>query len=215
MNTSIIIVCWDWAKFLDGAILNAKEQTKKAEIIVLTDGKSEEVKRIAQFHKVKLIESQRKNNVARLNEAVEVAKAFYIIQCVDDFLKPSYVKKVENIFIKNPQIEIVYPDLEQFGDAQGRLEASFGEHTLENNSLFVSSAVRKSLWLRLGGYDEEIPYSQLEDWDFWVRAYRANTKSYHLQEPLFCYRRHAEQMSNTLGYHAQEITSYLRSKWNA
>ena len=38
------------------------------------------------------------------------------------------------------------------------------------NFIDVCALYRKKLWQEVGGYDEQMPWMGLEDWDFWLRV---------------------------------------------
>lgn len=226
MKTSIIIICYNWYGWLEGALESALAQTNdECEIIVMTDGSSEEVIKIAKqyqeehYYRVRtLVLPDPSNNIQRMNQAVNFAKGdYYLFYCVDDFLKPYYVDLAEGILDNNPDIDIVVPDLVQFGDVVGVWKCHGLVDGIKNgNTMFFSSVVRKSLWQKLGGYDENIPHAVLEDWDFWVRAYYAKAQAFHIPAPLYEYRIHPKQYSKTTApQFGAEIGNYLQNKWSS
>jgi hypothetical protein len=52
----------------------------------------------------------------------------------------------------------------------------------------------RALYKRVGQYREDLEYS--EDYEYWVRAYKAGFKMMALPEPLYHYRRHAQSMTS-------------------
>lgn len=88
----------------------------------------------------------------------------------DDKVNPDIVHFIEHLQ-HHPQTEILYGDHAIFGD---KIE----HHTLGkfhrmdlwliSNQLTACSIYAKSVWERVGGYDETFP--TCEDWDFWCRC---------------------------------------------
>lgn len=216
IKTTIILFCWDWYHFLDGAIMNIFEQTALCQIIVLTHKESPELRKITDKYNLKVFICEEKNSITRLNKAIEkVQTPYYILKGVDDFFEYTYINKAEKILNEKQEIEVVHCDIELFGLEIGRWNSEgLSELVLQHNTMFFSSVIRKSLWERIGGYDENIPYEILEDWDFWVRAYKAGARSAHIPEPLFLYRTHEKQLSRTkVPLHSGPAMEYLNNKW--
>jgi glycosyltransferase involved in cell wall biosynthesis len=85
----------------------------------------------------------------------------------------------------------------------------------ENPLLVGMVLVRRSHALAVGGFDPRIEFE--EDWDFWLRLYRANYRFRSLPTP-FCYywiddaeRREKRRTHRVEGMHVRE---YLRKKYN-
>lgn len=217
MQTTIIVICNDWDHFLDESLTNLKLQTAKPAIIVLDDGSTPNVKTIANNHKVQSVTfSDSKNHIERMNRVMKYVKTpYYMFVGVDDLFDPRYVKEAEEVLNDTKKIDVVHCDIEKFGIEEGRWNSQGlvdGIHI--GPTMFFSSITRKSLWKRLGGYDENIPYAQLEDWDFWVRAYFAGARSYHIPEMYFKYRCHPAQSHRTItAPNLGEISAYLAPKW--
>jgi glycosyltransferase involved in cell wall biosynthesis len=58
-----------------------------------------------------------------------------------------------------------------------------------------SSMYPKSMWTKLGGYDENTGLIPYEDWEFWIRAYKAGYKLNRLTGTYLNYRKHATNIS--------------------
>ena len=62
------------------------------------------------------------------------------------------------------------------------------------NQIIACSLFKKQIWDEIGGYDESMK-DGYEDWDFWKRALRAGYKVVAVDEPLYWYRKHPDQMT--------------------
>ena len=60
-----------------------------------------------------------------------------------------------------------------------------GDELFIGNYIDACCVFKKTVWARIGGYDENMPYQGNEDWEFWINAYVNGFKFYYLDE--FCY----------------------------
>ncbi len=56
------------------------------------------------------------------------------------------------------------------------------------NFIDACALYRKSLWEKVGGYDEHMPSMAWEDWDFWLRVAAHGGAFFHLPKIGFDYR---------------------------
>jgi glycosyltransferase involved in cell wall biosynthesis len=81
---------------------------------------------------------------------------------------------------------------------------------INRNNVIGPSMYPKSMWEKIGGYDEKM--LSWEDWEFWIRAYKAGYKLIRLNHVYYHYRQHDEgnlSKHNALNY---DIEKYLRNK---
>ncbi len=135
-------------------------------------------------------------NLARArNQAIATAKGKYIVCLdIDDKLHPDYLKQCREIIDEHT---IVTTSVKTFGESEYVISWPEDEmtyqHFLQKNRAHVTSMFPKKLWEELKGYDESFP--AYEDWDFWTRAAKLGYKFKSIQEPLFFYRQHKQQMT--------------------
>lgn len=70
---------------------------------------------------------------------------------------------------------------------------------------------RKSMWEKIGGYDESMRLGY-EDWEFWLRAVKNGYRVTVVSEPLFLYRKHGRSMVDGASEHQKEIINYIHNK---
>jgi len=69
------------------------------------------------------------------------------------------------------------------------------------NFIDACALYRKSLWEKVGGYDEHMPSMAWEDWDFWLRAAAHGGAFFHLPKIGFDYRVRSDSMIvKTVGF---------------
>jgi glycosyltransferase involved in cell wall biosynthesis len=214
---SIIMPFYDYWEYLDECIENVEsiENDEEFDLIVATD-KMETKRKLDEILEDTVVTCTGSRNTAKnLNEAIRFSRSEYLLPfCVDDKLNSKYVRMAETYLNSNPDVDIFAPDCERFGDDEGVWQAEgFTPAIKEHNTVFFSSVVRKSLWARIGGYDEDIPHGTMEDWAFWLKAYNAGAKCFHYSVPMYSYRIHKKQISqNISGDKMADIIAYYKQK---
>ncbi|PYI58193.1 MAG: hypothetical protein DMC59_09115, partial [Verrucomicrobia bacterium] len=90
-----------------------------------------------------------------------------------------------------------------FGEKTGRWHVEEFDllSLIRKNFIDVCALYRKALWEQVGGYDEQMPWMGLEDWDFWLRVARHGGTFFHRSEVGFDYRVRADsQIAKTIGF---------------
>lgn len=77
------------------------------------------------------------------------------------------------------------------------------------NVVDANAGFKKSVWQRVGGYDENMPHRGWEDYDFWYRCLKAGYEIEVISEPLILYRKHGFTMANEAGQNSQELKEYI------
>lgn len=106
----------------------------------------------------------------------------------DDKVNPDIVHFIEHLQ-QHPQTEILYGDHAIFGDkTEHHITGEFYnvDLWLFNNKLTACSIYAKSVWERVGGYDENFP--TCEDWDFWCRCASIGAKFSYIPFVNYDYR---------------------------
>lgn len=172
------------------------------DIIIVDDG-SVGCRNIPDYKVTWLIYAENRGVGHARNQGIRLAKYDYII-CLDsdDILKES-IKDLEC------ETDIVAIGHKHFGDRTDNYIPK-SNLTLEDfkdyNRMCVSSPFRKSLWEKVGGFDEEL--GGIEDYEFWVRCLKAGATISTVKEPLLNYRihpngRNQEATRNYKQLHAQ------------
>lgn len=119
------------------------------------------------------------------NQGIKLAKYDYIICLDSDDILEERIKDVECT------TDIVAIGHKHFGE-HDNIHLPKDNLILEDfkdyNQMCVSSPFRKSIWEKVGGFDEML--TGLEDYDFFVRCLRAGATISSIREPLLNYRIH-------------------------
>lgn len=215
---SVICLCYNQHRWVEEAIESVLRQTyPNIEIILAddasTDGSREVIERIKARHPaIKILFSAvNRGNCAAFNAAFHESKGDYIVDlAADDIMKPDRIEKqLARFDLLDERYGVIFTDAEYI-DAEGRFIRGHYAHLRIKGLLDVvpegdvyrnvlsryfiaapTMLIRRSVFDRLGGYDESLAY---EDFDFWVRSSREFLYAY-VDEPLTLIRRAGGSMS--------------------
>src|SRR5262249_39963536 len=83
---------------------------------------------------------------------------------------------------------------------------------IRTNFIDACALYRKKLWEEVGGYDEQMPWTGMEDWDFWLRVASQGGTFVHLPKIGFDYRVRRDSMVVNTRQHGAEIANYIFGK---
>jgi len=204
---SIIIPCYNHGRYIDEAIQSVELYPDKNsyEIIIINDGSTDDYtnQRLNELkdkgYHVVFQENQGLGKTR--NNAVKLAKGQYILPLdADNKIKPEYISLAHEILNNEPDIAVVYGDMELFGAKSGTWQSGPFDivRLLECNYIDACAVYRKSAWEKCGGYKEDMPMPGMEDWDFWLSLAENNFGFKYINKPLFCYRHLDSSMLRSL-----------------
>lgn len=214
-KVSIIIPCFNYGKYLSGAIESALNQThKNIEIIVVDDGSTDKTIEIAGGYSVDVVSQKNQGLSSARNVGIEASLGEWIYPLdADDKIAKNCIKELL-IKIYEDDADIGCPGLQEFGE-KSNFRRIADDLTLENfeksNKAHSSCMYKKDMWVNLGGYDEKMKEGH-EDWDFWVRALRHGYIMTSVNEPLFFYRIHRGSMIRLFGKNQKKNREYIINK---
>lgn len=205
---SVIIATYNAARFLTEAIDSALAQEGgiPTEIVVVddgsTDGSSELLRRYGE--RVRSVRQRNAGPSSARNHGVRLARGRWLAFLdADDVWRPDKLRRQLARAQAQPDepVDLVYSDRESFGEGPaGRLsdvmslpEGRIFPMLLLRNFITLSSVLmRRDVFLRVGGFCEELPGA--EDWDLWLR-YGSQRAVGVCPEPLVRYRRHENSLT--------------------
>ncbi len=191
---SIVIPCYNHARFLGEAIESALAQTHSpVEVIVADDGSTDGSAAVARGFggKVSLIEQENRGVSMARNAGLERARGEYVVFLdSDDLLAESYVEEALGVLGVDERCGFVYTQMELFGaDKETTSYPEFDPEPLKRgNYVHVSSLVRTEL-ARKAGFDPAFA-DGWEDWDFFLSIVELGYRGKLLDKPLLRYRKH-------------------------
>jgi len=204
---SIIIPCYNYARFLPDAVASVVAQTfEDWELIVVDDGSADAT--LATARQLMAVHSDRRMRVfhqpnagpaAARNTGAERATGMYLLFLdADDMLAPTLLERATAILREQPAVGFVYSGMRLFGqDRHEWPSAAFDLPRLAlDNYVLPHALVRRAAWEQVGGFDPARSLWGFEDWDFWLRVATSGWRGWHIAEPLVFYRRHGHSLSD-------------------
>lgn len=196
---SVIITCFNLGNYLEEAVVSIKEYSSSSdyEIILVNDGSTDEstihiLEGIAREDPAVLVLNQPNMGLAKArNNGIKIAKGKYIIPLdADNKLRPEFIKQTIGVLDSNKEIDIVFGDAQFFGNKNSlRKGKAFDiSEMVLNNYIDACAGFRKSVWEKLGGYDENMPVMGFEDWDLWLRMAVLGHQFQYVDKTFFDYR---------------------------
>jgi glycosyltransferase involved in cell wall biosynthesis len=219
-KVSIVIPCYNHGVMLREALASV-EQVRNAnllEVIIVDDGSSEAettriLEEVGQAGRSVVAQSNWGLSAAR-NVGIRLAKGEFILPLdSDNRVRDAYLNEAASLLKDNPSLDVIYADAEYFGERNGRWHVpEFDLSSLiRANFIDACALYRKSLWEKVGGYDEQMLMG-LEDWDFWLRVALHGGSFVHLPQIGFDYRVREDSLSRKMLPHIAEITDYIFAK---
>ncbi len=204
---SIIIPVYNAERYIADAIHSAVNQTfKELEFIIVDDGSNDSSPDIIQSisdPRIILISQRNKGGSAARNRGLEMAKGEYIkFLDADDILLPDAIKKQLEQSKNLGDNEIVFGDF-NFMNSEGKITMTnkfedSGKLTVDSATFFLANwkiliscpLHKKEYLLRIGGFDEKLPFGQESDLHFRLAL---NSFEFKYQPGMiFQYRSHTD-----------------------
>ena len=206
---SVVITCYDQARYLDDAIESVLAQTyPHLELVVVDDGSHDNTSEVAgRYPGVRLVRQDNAGLSAARNAGIRHTNGAYLLFLdADDRLLPNAVADGLAAFAEHPEAAFVAGRY-RFIDAEGvPMETStavdFGEDAygalLEDNVIAMHGAVmyQRLAFQGLGGFDPALP--ACEDYDLYLRVARQAPVCAHAGL-VSEYRRHGNAMTDRPG----------------
>ncbi len=218
---SIIIPCYNDAKFIEQAVDSVINQTHlEKEIIVVDDGSNIDTKVVLEKLKPKidlLITQENLGQSSARNNGIKQAKGdFILVLDSDDYFEKTFCKKALDLIEKNNEIKIVtcFANLifkntryNYVYKPQGGSVSNF----LSSNNALGSAMFKKSDWLQCGGYDESMTKG-FEDWEFYINLLKTGGVAEVIPEELYNYRKRDGTTTSRANNVKYQLIRYIYSK---
>ena len=189
--TSVVIPVFNGERFLRAAVQSVLDQQySPLEIIVVDDGSTDGTANMARSlpETVRYLYQANQGPAAARNRGIENAQGDLIAFADADDLWPRGKLELQlSYLIKDAALEIVMGRIQQVLSS----EEEFGEPAFSVN--LGSAVIRKSVFDRVGLFDETMRYS--EDVDWFMRAREAGVAIMTIDAVTLFYRQHEENMT--------------------
>ncbi|MBD1877294.1 glycosyltransferase [Coleofasciculus sp. FACHB-T130] len=196
---SAIVPVYNGEQFLAEAIQNILNQNyQPLEIIVVDDGSTDKTAEVAARYKdsIHYVYQPNSGPSAARNRGLRMAKGDAIAFLdVDDLWSENNLKLQTDYLVYNPSVEIVQGLIQNLKISQLTPEgAIFEKHYQPYNYINLGSALyRKSVFDKIGLFDESLSFA--EDVDWFVRAWENRVSKVVLEQVTLFYRRHQDNMT--------------------
>ena len=204
---SVVVAAYNAAGTIADAIISALEQDPPPLEIVVGDDESTDdlAGALAPFgDAVRVVRIEHGGEGAAKNAAAGVARGEFIAFLdADDTFLPGRLAALEALARSRPDMDIITTDAylvyrdRRLGRCYGggHSFADVGQRTaiLRTNFILGLSAVRRTRFLEVGGFDPTVAYTV--DWELWMRLILSGSRAAFIDEPLAEYRLHAASMS--------------------
>ena len=194
-KVSVIIPCYNQAKYLKDAVNSVFNQTySNIEIVVIDDCSKDNPESIVkEFKNITFLKNEENKGVSySRNKAIEKASGEYILPLdADDKIAPKYIEKAVEVLENNPSIGIVYCRAQYFGkkNKEVKLKPFNKKDFIYGNCIFNCALFRKKDFQKTGGYNENMRFGD-EDYDLWLSFIELGLDVYQIPEIMFFYRKH-------------------------
>jgi glycosyltransferase involved in cell wall biosynthesis len=212
MKVTVAMPAYNAAEYIGEAIDSVLAQNFASfELVVVDDASQDDTWKLLKLYskhpQVRLFRNRRNIGAgATRNRLTTLARGEYITPCdADDLLLRGALKRFSQYLDKHASVGVVYGDiLELMTDrnkALVRAPQICGKDyrqtwdLIENAINHAGSMIRKSLMLKVGGYDESV-YS-IDDYSLWLKLAEISRIKYMQGEIYYIWRRHPFSLTQT------------------
>ena len=190
---TVVVPCFNGGRFLDRLMASLDAQTfRDFEIIIVDDGSTDDLTahKLTELEgRAQIIHQTNRGASAARNAGARAARAdiLFMFDC-DDTIEPDYLAVTVPALQAAPaNVGMVFAHLNLVGAESGIVPRYFNRFDLLfTNTLYIGLVMRKSSWLKAGGYDETMREGY-EDWDFSLRLAEAGFTGIEIARPLYLY----------------------------
>ena len=203
---SIVVTSHNYSRYLERCLTSCVKQTTREpfEVLIVDDGSTDDSREIARRFvgsTVHLLERPNGGIEKASNAGIAAAAAELIVRVdADDYLLPAHLETMlsrmpsaGSAFLYSDYLVVDEHDnvtseeqLPAFDEAEIKTRGDF----LATGTLYRREAIRQ-----VGGYEEGIVNSGLENYELILKMLRAGHRGLHVAQPLFAYRRHGLNVS--------------------
>jgi len=208
MDLSIIITAYNYEKYIEECLESCLQQTTNYsfEVIVIDDGSTDSTQDILNLYKenlrIKILSINNSGIEKASNIGFFTSQGEYVVRLdADDKLLPNFVEHLLTSAKKQPDFDFYYADYCIIDENGSRLEYiklpdfSLDEVIKRGDFLATGTVIRRQILMSFGGYNESTINSGLENYEFILELINKGSIGLHINEGLFLYRRHKENIS--------------------
>ena len=204
---SVIVISHNYGSFLDKCLKSILKNDKKLikEVIVLDDSSEDNTFDVVykfkkKYKKIKYFKKNFKSLSKSINFSVRKATGSWITKVdADDYINQNFLKDFYNK-IKLNKFNYIYGNI-KIKNLNSKnnyiLRQNHKLNSLLNYPLGSGCVYKKEIWLKVGGYNENIRYQ--DDFDFWLNLKKSKIlKIGYINKANYIYQKHSSNMSASL-----------------
>ncbi|GAA4883838.1 glycosyltransferase [Flaviramulus aquimarinus] len=222
---SIIVPCYNQAKFLEETLQSVMDQTyTNWECIIVNDGSTDNTEAVSLRwckldERFKYLSKANGGPSTARNEAIKISKGNFILPLdADDYISKNYLNKLLPELQNNKSLGIISCYTKFFSDDINKAtyelkpKGTNWKNLLYVNQLIVTSLYRKECWQEVGGYDEAMKEG-FEDWEFWIAVTKRGWNYKVMDSFLFFYRKaKISRQTDAIKHHFENSKTYIFTK---
>lgn len=214
-SISVVVPAYNARPFIAETLEAILAQTLPPdEVIVVDDGSTDAtLEELARFRAdIKVVSQSNRGAGGAHTTGFSMAKGDYVARCdADDIWAPTKLERQSEALVTHPDVDIAFAGAQVFGRFEKSFlefagavppptgvitdRRSFGRSLYRANMICSSSVViRRELQRRLGPFDR-LPN---EDYEYWLRAARANALFFYDPTALVFYRQYGAGVSSNI-----------------
>lgn len=222
IKVSIVLPVYNGAQYLRQSIESCLEQThKNLELVVVDDGSTDETPLIvAEYvkHDSRIIPIRNERNLG-LPGALNVGFTHTTGKLLtwtshDNYYVPQAIETLVRYLCTWRDVDLVYSAyriINAEGDVAPNVNYLPPPWELPyHNTVGAYFLYRRAVYDQVGEYRENIECA--EDYDYWVRVYKAGFKMMRLHVPLYYYRHHPRSLTSKQASRVIELTRRVRQE---
>ena len=209
---SVIVPVYNAEKYITEAIDSIVQQEyRPLEIIVVDDGSTDGTPELIYHYddQVRYFYQENQGPAVARNRGITESKGQFLAFLDSDDLWPSdKLKNQSSCLLKESGLDVITGYTSVF---QSRDEISKDLNILKDGILSVqlgSALFRKSAFDKVGLFDEELRYSEDQDW--FLRACETGIRKEVLEVTTLYHRRHDNNMTDKAAAHGYQLTKVLK-----
>lgn len=208
----VVIPVRNFGPLLAEAVDSVMTQTRAASVVVVVDDGSDDGTVVdAAVPGVTLIRQEHRGTAAARNRGAAAVHADAVLFLdADDVLRPGALAALGAVLDADEAVEMVHGRVHEFVDERNPPTEGM-RHTESDVAVRLagSTLIRRSLWDRVGGMDEDRARGEWIDW--MSRALQAGSVSAEVDEVVLDRRLHAANKSATATDRAPYLTAVVRA----
>ena len=205
-SVSVVIPTFNYGRYLPRAVDSVLAQTRSArEVLIADDGSTDDTAEVvARYGDAVIFRRFNHSGVYAVRQAMlaGIRGEWFLNLDADNWIEPDFLERMMAAVAahgRDEHVAFVYPDMELFGDASGRVaRPDFDAQRLKTGNYVDMNCVIRTAAARRFGFDPAFNSGQ-GDYDFFLTLAANGYRGVRVPEARLHYRVHADSISRAVG----------------